>query len=82
MEQKDWMSSGRYLMLEPAEQLVPCNAPYGLGDSGPGLIAFGSDGGGTMLYAFDVRGFPYFYREGGRDLYGPWSHYALWWHLR
>src|SRR5256885_3722605 len=28
--------------------------PYGIGTSGPGLVAFGSDGG-TVLYAFDIR---------------------------
>jgi len=48
---------GRYLMLESVEQLVPCNEPYGLGTSGPGLVSFGSDGG-TMLFAFDTRESP------------------------
>jgi hypothetical protein len=52
-----FMQSGRYLMVDSVDQLVPCNEPYGLGTSGPGLVAFGSDGGG-MLYAFDIRKSP------------------------
>jgi hypothetical protein len=48
---------GRYLMLESVERLVPCNEPYGLGISGPGLASFGSDGG-AMLFAFDTRESP------------------------
>jgi hypothetical protein len=52
-----FMPSGRYLMLDPVEYLVACNEPYGLGESGPGLVAFGSDGA-TMLYAFDIRESP------------------------
>lgn len=51
------MQSGRYLMVDSVEQLVPCNEPYGLGASGPGLVSFGSDGGG-LLYAFDIRQSP------------------------
>jgi len=49
--------SGRYLMLESVEQLIPCNEPYGLGALGPGLVSFGSDGG-TMLFAFDTTETP------------------------
>ena len=52
-----FMQSGRYLMIDSVEQLVACNRPYGLLSSGPGLVAFGSDGG-AMLYAFDVRKSP------------------------
>lgn len=52
-----FMPNGRYLMLEPVEQLVPCNEPYGLGSSSPGLVTFGSDGGMT-LFAFDIRRSP------------------------
>lgn len=52
-----FMPSGRYLMIHSVEQLVPCNEPYGLRESGPGLVGFGSDGGG-MLYGFDTRHSP------------------------
>jgi hypothetical protein len=52
-----FMSSGRYLMIDAVDQLVACNKPYGLGTSGPGLVAFGSDGA-VMLYAFDARQSP------------------------
>ncbi|HEV3146394.1 MAG TPA: SMI1/KNR4 family protein [Gemmataceae bacterium] len=47
------MGKDGYLMLFPAEQLEPCNKPYGLGPNGPGLVIFGSDGSTT--YAFDIR---------------------------
>jgi hypothetical protein len=52
-----FLEGGGYVMIDPVEQLVPCNEPYGLGASGPGFVAFGSDGGST-LYAFDVRATP------------------------
>jgi hypothetical protein len=52
-----FMPGGRYLMLDSVVQLVPCKEPYGVGSSGPGLVAFGSDGA-SMLFAFDVRQLP------------------------
>jgi hypothetical protein len=44
-----------YLTIWPADQLVTLNEEYAVNEFTPGLIYFGSDGGG-MAYAFDGRG--------------------------
>lgn len=43
-----------YLAIWPAEQIVQLNVEYAVNDFTPGLVYFGSDGGG-MAYAFDNR---------------------------
>ena len=43
-----------YLIIWPIEELVDLNEGYGVEKFTPGLVYFGSDGGG-MAYAFDVR---------------------------
>lgn len=43
-----------YLILWPVEVLAPYNADYQVQDLAPGLILFGSSGGGEG-YAFDTR---------------------------
>ena len=47
-----------YLVIWPAEEIVDLNEAYGVSDFTPGLVYFGSDGGGTV-YAFDKRSIPY-----------------------
>jgi len=43
-----------YLVIWPAEQLIALNMEYAVNEFTPGLVYFGSDGGGAA-YAFDVR---------------------------
>jgi len=43
-----------YLAIWSAEQIVQLNEAYAVNDFTPGLVYFGSDGGG-MAYAFDNR---------------------------
>jgi hypothetical protein len=43
-----------YLMLWPVEEIVSLNKGYPVHKFAPGLVLFGSDGGG-MAYAFDAR---------------------------
>lgn len=43
-----------YLVIWPLDQLIPLNEDYAVEEFTPGLIYFGSDGGG-MAYAFDKR---------------------------
>ena len=43
-----------YLAIWPAEQIVQLNEDYAVNEFTPGLVYFGSDGGG-MAYAFDKR---------------------------
>lgn len=52
-----FVGSSHYLIVHPVEQLLACNEPYGLGSVGPGLVIFGSDGGG-MAYAFNSKKTP------------------------
>lgn len=54
-----------YLAIWSAEQIVQLNEEYAVNDFTPGLVYFGSDGGG-MAFAFDKRekeikivGFPF-----------------------
>ncbi len=42
-----------YLMLWRVEELLPSNAAYEVSDLAPGLLIFGSDGGGEA-HAFDT----------------------------
>lgn len=43
-----------YLVIWPIDEIVELNEGYGVEEFTPGLIYFGSDGGG-MAYAFDSR---------------------------
>lgn len=43
-----------YLILWPIDELAPLNETSGVHKFAPGLLLFGSDGGGTG-YAFDTR---------------------------
>lgn len=43
-----------YLVLWPIEEIIPLNDAYEVNEFVPGLLLFGSDGGGTG-YAFDTR---------------------------
>lgn len=43
-----------YLAIWPIEQIVQLNEEYAINKFTPGLVYFGSDGGG-MAYAFDYR---------------------------
>lgn len=43
-----------YLVLWRIEELVPLNKAYAVSEFAPGLLLFGSDGGGAG-YAFDTR---------------------------
>ena len=43
-----------YLALWRIEDIIPRNEGYAVSEFAPGLILFGSDGGGEA-YAFDVR---------------------------
>ena len=43
-----------YLSIWPMNEIVELNEGYGVADFTPGLVYFGSDGGG-MAYAFDSR---------------------------
>src|SRR5690242_18749039 len=52
-----FMPDGSYLSLDPIEELIKLNEPYGLGDEGPGLISFGSNGA-TEYFAFNIRQSP------------------------
>lgn len=49
------VGSSSYLAIWSIEQLVPLNEEYAVNEFTPGLVYFGSDGGG-MAYAFDLRG--------------------------
>lgn len=44
-----------YLIIWPVQELVELNEEYGVKKFTPGLVYFGSDGGG-IAYAFDTRG--------------------------
>jgi hypothetical protein len=46
--------SSAYLILWPVEQLLEMNKAYEVAEYAPGLVLFGSDGGGEAL-AFDMR---------------------------
>lgn len=48
------VGSNSYLRVWSTEQIVPFNDGYAVNEFTPGLIYFGTDGGG-MAYAFDVR---------------------------
>lgn len=48
------IGSCSYLAIWPAEQLAILNEEYAVNEFSPGLVYFGSDGGG-MAYAFDRR---------------------------
>lgn len=59
------LGENAYLTIWPMEEIVSLNAEYGVSKFTPGLLYFGSDGGGTA-YAFDFRdeipvivGFPF-----------------------
>lgn len=43
-----------YVAIWPIEQVIPYNSGYAVEEFTPGLIYYGSDGGG-MAYAFDKR---------------------------
>jgi hypothetical protein len=43
-----------YVMLWPVEELAERNRSYEVGDATPGLLIFGSNGGGEA-YGFDIR---------------------------
>jgi cell wall assembly regulator SMI1 len=43
-----------YLVLWQLEEIIPLNEAYAVREFAPGLILFGSDGGGEA-YAFDAR---------------------------
>lgn len=47
-----------YLQLWPIEKLIPLNRAYQVEKFAPGLLLFGSDGGGEG-YAFDTRFFTF-----------------------
>jgi len=48
------VGSNSYLMIWSTEQIIPFNDGYAVNEFTPGLVYFGSDGGG-MAYAFDFR---------------------------
>lgn len=48
------IGNSSYLVIWPAEQIVILNEEYAVNEFTPGLVYFGSDGGG-MAYAFDKR---------------------------
>ncbi len=48
------VGNNSYLAIWTAEQLVILNEEYAVNEFTPGLVYFGSDGGG-MAYAFDKR---------------------------
>jgi hypothetical protein len=54
-----FVGSNAYLILWRVEELLPHNAAYEVNEYAPGLLVFGSDGGGEAL-AFDTaaQGFP------------------------
>jgi cell wall assembly regulator SMI1 len=43
-----------YVILWPVEELLHMNEAYGVNKFAPGLLSFGSDGGGNA-FAFDMR---------------------------
>lgn len=47
-----------YLVIWPIEEIFELNEAYGVSEFTPGLIYFGSDGGG-IAYAFDKRVIPF-----------------------
>ncbi|MGO8704301.1 MAG: SMI1/KNR4 family protein [Candidatus Brocadiia bacterium] len=49
-----FIGKGDYLMLWSVEELVPLNQSYEVQNYAPGLLIFGSDGGGEA-YGFDTR---------------------------
>jgi cell wall assembly regulator SMI1 len=49
------LGDGGYVSLWPVEELPDWNERYEIALSVPGLVGFGSDGGGEC-YAFDLRG--------------------------
>lgn len=49
-----FVGSNSYLILWPLEELASLNEASGVHEFAPGLLLFGSDGGGTG-YAFDSR---------------------------
>lgn len=48
------IGTNSYLAIWSAEQIVQLNEEYAVNEFTPGLVYFGSDGGG-MAYAFDKR---------------------------
>lgn len=49
-----FVGESSYLMLWPVEELLEMNEAYEIKEYAPGLLLFGSDGGGEA-YAFDLR---------------------------
>lgn len=49
-----FIGENAYLILWPVEQLLELNTAYQVQEYAPGLLFFGSDGGGEA-YAFDTR---------------------------
>ncbi len=49
-----FVGDGGYVMLWPVQDIVERNQDYKVGDFAPGLLLFGSDGGGEG-FAFDTR---------------------------
>lgn len=43
-----------YLVIWPIEEIVPSHEGYAVEEFAPGIVLFGSDGGGTA-FAFDIR---------------------------
>ncbi len=52
------MIGGAYLILWKAEELAEMNTSYQVAEYAPGLLLFGSDGGGEA-FAFDTRTKPW-----------------------
>jgi cell wall assembly regulator SMI1 len=57
-----WVGDGGYLILWKLDQLASLNAAYETQTYAPGLLIFGSSGGGDA-YAFDLRLSPTMYVE-------------------
>lgn len=49
-----FVGSGSYVILWTVEELIDLNDAYGVHDFMPGLLIFGSDGGGEA-FGFDMR---------------------------
>lgn len=51
------LGDNSYLSIWPLDEIASLNDDYGVSKFTPGLVYFGSDGGGTA-YAFDFRAVP------------------------
>lgn len=51
---EDFVGSSAYLVLFPVDELGAVNLAYNVAANAPGLLIFGSDGGGEA-YGFDAR---------------------------